>query len=58
MSTFKIKARDKKTGTMHDVLCIDDYFGKHKYGYVCGDKVMTKSEFYEQYEELGSQNNE
>ena len=57
MSSFYINAKHKKTGEIHRVLCIDDYFGKHKYGYQVGDGfAITQSMFDAQYEPLGEEN--
>lgn len=52
MSSFKAAARHKKTGELHAVWCIDDYFGRHKYGYIPnieGGEAMTESQFNAQY---------
>lgn len=48
MSTFYIQAKSKKTGIVYKVLCRDDYFGSHKYGYIVGDagmEVLTEEQF-------------
>jgi len=52
MSSFKINARCKTTDELHEVWCLDDYFGRHQYGYLIGggDKALREVEFYNQYE--------
>ena len=37
--TFKINGKDV------EVECLDDYFGKHRYGYKVGDVVYTEELF-------------
>ena len=53
MSSFKIKAKHKKLEVEHEIWCLDDYFGKYKYGYVphIADAVaLTEKEFYKIYD--------
>lgn len=53
VSSFKINAKHKKSGEIHSVWCMDDYFGKHIYGYIPnveGGQAMTFDEFEKQYE--------
>ena len=52
MSSFTINAIHKKTKQLREIFCIDDYFGKHRYGYSLnnGSDVMTEKAFYDQYE--------
>lgn len=51
MSSFKITARYKKTGEVKEVWCLDDYFGRHRYGYVIDkEDVLTEEQFYRLYE--------
>lgn len=52
MSSFKITARHKQDGTLHEVWCLDDFYGRHNYGYIiCGSgKEMNEEDFYNQYE--------
>lgn len=33
MSSYNALLKHPKTGKLQGVLCIDDYFGKHRYGY-------------------------
>lgn len=33
MSSYKLKAKSKKTGKLFNFIALDDYFGKHNYGY-------------------------
>lgn len=51
MSSYMAKARNKKTDAIVEVFCIDDFFGKHRYGYKIGDaQPLTSKAFYEKYE--------
>jgi len=53
MSSFKMNAKHKKTGEIHSVWCLDDYFGHHIYGYIPnieGGEVMKVEEFERLYE--------
>ena len=34
MSSFKVMARHNTTQELHEIWCLDDYFGTHKYGYL------------------------
>lgn len=54
MSSFKTKFRNKSTGEIHEVLCLDDYFGRHNYGYelVGASRVLGEDEFKHQYERI------
>lgn len=54
MSSFKINAKCKETGSIFEVWCMDDYFGRHIYGYCvhrdgCVD-AMREDDFYNEYE--------
>lgn len=50
MSSYYAEFKNKKTGHIARVLCWDDYFGRHKYGYVFNDDtVLTEDEMSEQY---------
>jgi len=44
MSNFKCKIRIKRTGEVKEVYAHDDYFGRHQYGYVDGEKVYREDE--------------
>lgn len=44
MSDFKCKIKVKRTGEIKEVYAHDDYFGKHNYGYVDGEKVYREEE--------------
>ena len=50
MSNYKTKARNKKTGEVVEVSALDDYFGKHNYGYKVGDRVYDQYDFDEVFE--------
>ena len=50
MRRFKIQATNNITGALHDIWRIDDYFGKHKYGYVInGVDTLTEQQFIGRY---------
>jgi len=52
MSSFKITARHKTTNELHEVWCMDDYFGRRVYGYIPnieGGEAMREKEFYKIY---------
>lgn len=51
MSNFIIKAKKENTGEVFEVLAIDDYFGRHKYGYKIGnaENVIPEYEFNADY---------
>ena len=53
MSSFRVTVKHKDTGKMTEVWCLDDYFGRHRYGYVPnieGGEALTEEEFNKQYE--------
>jgi len=53
MSNFKIKAKHKNSGAIHDIWVIDNYFRGSEYGYVPnvkGHVAMTEKQFYNKYE--------
>ena len=52
MSSFNITARNKETGRIHQVSCIDGYFGNRNYGYIVGGVAMREDEFYKLFEEV------
>jgi len=55
MSSFKVKAKHKATGEIHDVWCLDDYFGRHQYGYIPnveGSEALTQEQYSKTYEEI------
>lgn len=62
MSSFKIKAINKSTRVIHEIWALDDYFGKHRYGYIPNETAgaaLTEEQFYQQYElhdEIARQN--
>lgn len=53
MSNYIFRAKNKTTGERVDVHAMDDFFGKHKYGYRIGNKNLTEEEFYKEYEDMG-----
>ena len=50
MSSFQLKARNKKTGKIVKATCIDGYFGGRNDGYLVGLAVLKVSDFYKKYE--------
>lgn len=55
MSSFTIQARNKETGDLCEVDCIDDYFGRHQYGYIVnGGRAIQWETFDRMYEEVKS----
>lgn len=53
MSSFTLRAKNKETGELHEIWCLDDYFGKHQYGYIPNNAsapAMTENQFYKYYE--------
>lgn len=58
MSSFNMLARNKKTGWIQQVSCVDDYFGESNYGYIVNLTAMREDEFYKLFEEVGTQKNE
>lgn len=52
MSNFNFKAKRLKTGEVCEVEALDDYFGRHKYGYVVGSTIYTEEGFAESFEQV------
>lgn len=54
MSNFTIKAKHKDTGEVHEISCLDNYFGRRAYGYSCprftNRIILTEEQFYIEYE--------
>lgn len=60
MSSFSFEATEKSTGKVRIVWAIDDYFGRHKYGYVLrgedhhqvasDEEVLNEKDFYNRFE--------
>lgn len=44
MSNFKCEIKIKKTGEIKKVEALDNYFGRHQYGYYDGDNVYKEDE--------------
>lgn len=58
MSSFKMTAKHKQSGEIREIWCMDDYFGKHKYGYIPnveGGSALAETVFYELYEPVETQ---
>lgn len=55
MSSFKFLAKDKETGQTVKVQALDDFYGRHEYGY-CDENepgiMYTESEFEKNFERL------
>ncbi len=52
MSSYAFKAKNKETGEIISVWAIDDYFGKHRYGYIRlgeDETPLTEKNFYTHY---------
>jgi len=49
MSSYTFKAKHRKTDEEVPVDAMDDYFGKHQYGYQVGNEVLNEEDFYKQY---------
>lgn len=47
MSSYKLKAKNRKTGEIKDFNAYDDYFGKHEYGYGDEKGVYDEKAFNE-----------
>ena len=56
MSSFCAQFRNKKTGEVHNFHCRDDFFGRHRYGYVLDidghKRVLNEDEMQQEYERL------
>lgn len=53
MSSYKATAKKKSNGEIHEIWCMDDYFGKHIYGYIPnieGGEALTKEQFDREYD--------
>lgn len=53
MSDYFLKAINKATGETEEILAMDDYFGRHVYGYKAnkpGSEVMREEQFKKRYE--------
>ncbi len=56
MSSFMLTATNKATGKKHEVLCLDDYFGRHQCGYIVkGLEVLTEEQFMQQFYTAGDE---
>lgn len=59
MSSFQMKAKHRVTREVHDIWCLDDYFGKHQYGYIHNEgerTVYNEETFNWLYEPIKEQN--
>lgn len=58
MSNFREFFTHKASGMLHEIDCLDDYFGRRKYGYrplVYGHtEVLTEDEFQKEYEKINA----
>lgn len=52
MSSYDFTAKNKQTGEQLVVSAMDDYFGKHRYGYKTGNRILTEEEFDLAYERI------
>jgi hypothetical protein len=63
MSNYREFFKYKATGNLHQVDCLDNYFGNREYGYrplVYGvdEVVLTEKEFKEEYEKVNQPGDE
>ena len=52
MSNFSFKAKHIATGKIVEVEALDDYYGRHEYGYRVGETVWAADEFDNFYKEI------
>lgn len=54
MSNFKLTAKNKSTGEVVGVYALDDYFGRHKYGYrpENSQQIFDEESFWNHFEEV------
>lgn len=52
MSSYIFMAKDKKTGAKKEVFAMDDYFGRHLYGFSIDSDILTEWEFDERFEPI------
>lgn len=51
MSSFAMTVKNRRTGDTETALAVDDYFGKHNYGYMLlSGEVLRESAFNARYE--------
>lgn len=53
MSCYELRARNKANGEILNLSALDDFFGKHRYGYRPYDEhgiVLTEEQFNKKYE--------
>lgn len=57
MSSYTENFRHKKTGAIHSVDCLDDYFGRHAYGYRVAAlaRIFREDEFNREYEKVSNE---
>lgn len=49
MSNYNFTAWNKVTGDKFEFTALDDYFGRHRYGYKLGDEILTEEAFEKQF---------
>jgi len=54
MSNYQLIARDRITDEEFTVVAMDDYFGRHHYGYAIGEQILTEEQFHLAYEPVVS----
>lgn len=50
MSSFIAKVKNKQTGEIKECFFIDDYYGRHNYGYRIGAETLTEGQFVKNWE--------
>lgn len=53
MSNYNFLAINKITKEEQPIEALDNYFGRHKYGYLVKDEILTSEEFFSKYDEAG-----
>lgn len=51
MSSFITLCKNRKTNELLEVICIDDYFGKHQYGFNVAETTgyLNEDQFFRDY---------
>ena len=53
MSNFHLRAKNKETSRPVFVEALDDYFGRHQYGYrLENGQILNEKDFWERFEEI------
>ena len=52
MSSYQLKAKNKLTQKIESFTALDDYFGKHEFGYLSESGSYTEQEFNRLFERV------